>query len=103
MYVLRLWLCVERVYASFCVIDLLCPKHCVRNKMWEHSASNTKLVTLWEQKTRDVVETENTGRCCNTELVMRLNAARAIFGAHYRCLTPAFVRDCERHPSIPHV
>jgi hypothetical protein len=37
----------------------LCPKHCVRNKMLKHSASNTELVTLLEPKTQDASATQN--------------------------------------------
>jgi hypothetical protein len=81
----------------------LCSKHCVRNKMGKHSSSNTELVTLLQHRTGDAVGTENTGRCCDTELVMGLIATRAIFGADYRCLRLVFERDCARHPSIPPV
>ena len=55
---------------------------------------------LWEPKTRDTVETENTGSCCDTELVMGFNAALTIFGICRECQMQASVRDRARRLSI---
>lgn len=62
-------LSVGKFYVTNAVFSTKCG-NIVRQTQKLRRWFNKDPATLWEPKTRDVVGTENTGRCINTELVL---------------------------------